>query len=104
MRKEDGRKWERARVVFQAFEKFIEEHSGGIPATIAAGWLRMTPQGLYQAAERGWIAYFQHGRNRIYSRRDVLRYRWHSRKFRDNRECPPYPPGGARVNPQNVDA
>jgi hypothetical protein len=49
---------------------------------MAADYLNMTPQGVHQASERGWIAYFQHGRNRLYSYKDVLRYRWQSRKFK----------------------
>lgn len=71
------------------------EHQAGVPAWLAAQYLRLTPQGLTAAADRGWIAYFQHGRNRMYSLRDVERYRWHSHKFRDNRPLPPYPAGGA---------
>ena len=36
---------------------------------------------------------FQHGRNRLYSYRDVIRYRWRSRKFEDNAPSVPYPAG-----------
>jgi hypothetical protein len=78
-----------------AFERFCHQHCFAVPSFIAADYLSMTPQGLYQAAERGWIAYFQHGRNRWYSYRDVIRYRWQSRKFKDNHPSPPYAPGEA---------
>jgi hypothetical protein len=56
------------------WDRFCTEQSGVYPATMAAIKLRMTTQGVYQAAERGWIAYFQIGRDRWYSRRDVCRY------------------------------
>ena len=76
-----------------AFEKFCDKHIRAVPAWLAAEYLKMSPQGLYQAAERGWIAYFQHGRNRIYSWKDVVTYRHHSRKFKDNSDGRPHRPG-----------
>ena len=86
---------------WNAYERFTERHQGAVPSWLAAEYLRMTPQGVFQAAERGWIAYFQHGRNRLYSRADLVKYRWTvSRKYRDNRPLPPYPPGkaGSSIN------
>lgn len=69
-----------------AWERFLEVHLGCYPASIAALKLRMTATGVYNAADRGHIAFFLVGRDRWYSRRDVIRYRWeNSRKFRDNR-------------------
>jgi hypothetical protein len=76
-----------------AFELFCREHSFGLPVWLASDYLNMTPQGVHQASERGWIAYFQHGRNRLYSYRDVIRCRWRSRKFKDNAPPVPYPAG-----------
>ena len=85
-----------ALTVMDALERFCQVHGFAVPSSVAADYLRMSPQGLYQAAERGWIAYFQHGRNRWYSYRDVVRYRWQSKKFKDNRPAPIYPPGESR--------
>jgi hypothetical protein len=74
-----------------SFERFNEIHKGAVPSWLAAEYLRMTPQGVFQAAERGWIAFFQHGRNRLYSRADLVKYRWTvSRKYKDTRPAPPY--------------
>lgn len=58
------------------WERFLELHAGVYPATIAAVKLRMSPQGVYQAAQRGWIAFFSVGRTRWYSRKDVVAYRF----------------------------
>ncbi len=88
----------KATSVMQAFELFCQKHLYAVPSWLAADWLNMTPQGLYQASERGWIAYFQHGRNRIYSYRDIMRYRWKSKKFDDNRPMSPYQPGAAKFD------
>ncbi|BCU78888.1 hypothetical protein llg_36030 [Luteolibacter sp. LG18] len=88
---------QKACVLWAAYERFLEEHRGAVPAWLAAQYLDMTPQGVFQAAERGWLAYFQHGRNRLYSRKDLVAYRWNcSRKFADTRVRPPHPPGNAR--------
>jgi len=77
---------------WNSFERFQELHLGAVPSWLAAEYLRMTPQGVFQAAQRGWIAFFQHGRNRLYSRKDLVKYRWTvSRKYRDTRPQPPYP-------------
>lgn len=65
------------------WDRFCTEQSGVYPATIAAVKLRMTTQGVFQAAERGWIAFFQIGRDRWYSRKDVSRY-WEHRMMRQN--------------------
>jgi len=59
------------------FERFLEVQSGAYPATIAAMRLKMTTAGVYQAGERGWLGFFQIGRDRWYSRRDVIRYQEH---------------------------
>lgn len=76
-----------------AFERFCDRHGGAVPSWLAAEYLRMTPAGVFLAARRGWIDFFQHGRNRIYSRHDVIRYRFTvSRKYHDTRPRPPYPP------------
>jgi len=85
-----------ALTVMAAFERFIEKHGSAVPSWLAADYLKMSPQGLFQAAERGWIGYFQHGRNRLYSYRDVIRYRWQSKKFKDNSPLRPYAPGKAK--------
>lgn len=83
--------------MMQAFELFCDKHLRAVPGWLAAEYLKMSPQGLYQASERGWIAYFQHGRNRIYSWKDIVTYRHQSRKFKDN--CPrPHKPGKARFD------
>jgi hypothetical protein len=74
-----------------AWELFLDQHGGCYPSSIAAIKLRMTPQGVYQASQRGWIAFFLIGRDRWYSRKDVVNYRWHaSRRFADNRPRPLY--------------
>ena len=56
------------------WHKFLEAQNGCYPATIAAIRLRMTPQGVSNAADRGWIAFFKIGRDRWYGRKDVARY------------------------------
>ena len=82
--------------MMDAFEKFCDKHLRAVPGWLAAEYLKMSPQGLYQASERGWIAYFQHGRNRIYSWKDIVNYRHHSRKFKDNTQGKPHRAGEAR--------
>jgi hypothetical protein len=84
--------------MMDAFEKFCDKHLRAVPGWLAAEYLKMTPQGLYQASERGWIAYFQHGRNRIYSWKDIVSYRHQSRKFKDNTQGRPHRPGNARFD------
>lgn len=72
-----------------AWERFLEVQIGAYPSTIAAIKLGMTTTGVYNAGERGWLAFFQVGRSRWYGRRDVIDYRHSvSRKFRDNRPSP----------------
>ena len=72
-----------------AYERFIEVQLGVYPATIAALKLGMTTSGVFNAAERGHLTFFQIGRNRWYGRKDVINYRHEvSRKFRDNRRQP----------------
>jgi hypothetical protein len=84
--------------MMQAYEMFCDKHLRAVPGWLAAEYLKMTPQGLYQAAERGWIAYFQHGRNRLYSYKDVVTYRHTaSRKFKDN-SGRPHGPGQAQFD------
>lgn len=76
-----------------AWERFIEVNLGAYPSTIAAIKLGMTTAGVYNAAQRGWIGFFQVGRDRWYSRRDVINYRHEvCRKFRDNRRLPSIAP------------
>jgi hypothetical protein len=57
------------------WEKFLEAQGGCYPATLAAVKLGMTPQGVFQASERGWITFFQLGRKRFYGAKDVILYR-----------------------------
>jgi hypothetical protein len=72
-----------------AWERFLEIQCGAYPSTIAAIKLGMTTSGVYNAAQRGWLAFFQVGRDRWYGRKDVVSYRWEtSRKFTDNRAQP----------------
>jgi hypothetical protein len=81
-------------MLLDRFDKFLEKELGCYPASIASIKLRMTSQGVFQASERGWIKYFSIGRNRLYSRRDVVSYRWNiSRKYRDTGH---FPLGSAR--------
>lgn len=94
MRKGQGGR-RKVTTIMQAFEMFCDQHLRAVPAWLAADYLQMSPQGLYQAAERGWIAYFQHGRNRVYSWKDVVSYRHRSKKFADN-DPRPHKEGGAR--------
>jgi len=82
---------------FSAFERFCETHGKAVPSMLAAEYLQITPQGLYNAADRGWIAYLKIGRDRWYSYNDIIRYRWHgSKKFLDTQPKAPYIPGKAR--------
>lgn len=75
------------------WEKFQEDECGVYPAAMAAIKLRMTPQGVYQASQRGWLKFFSNGRDRWYSKKDVIGYRFNASKtFRDSRPLPPYPP------------
>jgi len=84
------------------WERFLDVQLGCYPASIAVIKLRMTPQGVYQASERGWITFFQVGRNRWYGRKDVITYRWEqSRKYRDNRIFPS--PRPRKFLPQQAD-
>lgn len=57
------------------WEKFLEVQLGVYPASLAAVKCGMTPQGIFQASERGWIAFFMIGRKRYYGRKDVILYR-----------------------------
>jgi len=57
------------------WERFLESECGCYPASLAAIKLRMTPQGVYQASQRGWLVFFQVGRNRWYGRKSVIFYR-----------------------------
>ena len=72
-----------------AWERFLEVQLGAYPSTIAAIKLGMTTAGVYNASQRGWLAFFQIGRDRWYGRKDVIQYRHCvSRKFADNRVHP----------------
>jgi len=68
---------EKERTALVRWDRFCTEQSGVYPSNIAAIKLGMSPAGVYQAAQRGWIAFFQFGRDRWYSRRDVSRYAEH---------------------------
>ena len=57
------------------WERFMEAQGGFYPATLAGVKLGMTPQGVFQASERGWITFFQLGRKRFYGKKDVILYR-----------------------------
>ena len=85
---------QRACVIWDAFDRFVEIHVAAVPGWLAALKLLMTPQGDFQASERGWSSYFQHGRNRLYSRKDIVAYRYAvCRKFNDYNPVPPHKPG-----------
>ncbi len=76
-----------------SWEKFLELQLGTYPSTIAAIKLGMTTTGVYNAAERGHLTFFQVGRDRWYGRKDVIQYRWTvSRQFKDNRPQPALEP------------
>jgi len=68
---------EKERTALTRWDRFCTEQSGVYPSNIAAIKLGMSAAGVYQAAERGWIAFFQFGRDRWYSRKDVSRYAEH---------------------------
>jgi hypothetical protein len=65
---------QKEKVTLQRYDRFCQEQGGVYPSTIAAIKLGLTPAGVYQAAQRGWIAYVLNGRDRLYSRKDVHRY------------------------------
>lgn len=65
---------EKERNLLLRWNRFLEEQGGCYPATLAAIKLEMSTAGVYQAAERGWLSYFQMGRDRWYGRKDVSRY------------------------------
>ena len=76
-----------------AWERFLDLQLGAYPSTIAAIKLGMSTTGVYNASERGWLAFFQIGRNRWYGRKDVILYRENvSRKFRVYRLAPALEP------------
>lgn len=80
---------DKQRRMLDRWEKFLEAQCGVYPATLAAVKLGMTTSGVYNAAERGWLTFFQIGRDRWYGKKDVVRYRSEvSRVFRDNRPLP----------------
>jgi hypothetical protein len=56
------------------WEKFCVAQCGVYPASLAAVRLGMTPQGVFQASERGWIAFFALGKKRFYGAKDVILY------------------------------
>lgn len=79
----------------KAWDNFIYEENGALPATIAALKLGMTTSGLYQAGQRGWIKFFKVGRDRWYGRKTIYRYlekkssgkNWHSFRADSPRDC-----------------
>lgn len=74
-----------------AWERFMEQERGFFPPSIAAACLKMTPQGVRAASDRGWIRFFQIGTERFYSRRDVLKYVHNpSRRGSPSRPVPPF--------------
>jgi len=62
------------RNMLQAWERFCEDETGAIPATMAAMKLGITTAAVYQAAERGWLKFFRVGRSRWYGRKSLYRY------------------------------
>lgn len=80
---------ERQLIRLHNWRLFSEMHGGIYTARIAADALRMTTQGVWKAAQRGWIAFTRDGRQLFYSKKDVENYRWTiSRKFKDSRPLP----------------
>jgi len=57
-----------------AWDNFILEENGALPATIAALKLGVSTAALYQSANRGWLKFFRIGRDRWYGRKSILRY------------------------------
>ena len=71
------------------WRRFTDQQGGVYPARLAADALRMTTQGVWKAAQRGWIAFVRDGRSLYYGKKDVENYRWSiSRKFKDSRPRP----------------
>ncbi|MEO5917008.1 MAG: hypothetical protein ABIS50_22455 [Luteolibacter sp.] len=72
-----------------AWNLFLEKENGCIPSTLAALTLRMTTSGVYNAAQRGYLVFFQVGRDRWYGMKSVLQYKHSvSRRFPSNRVQP----------------
>ncbi len=78
-----------------AWDNFVTDEIGAVPATIAAMKLKMSTSGLYQAGERGWIKFFKVGRDRWYGRKTLYRYaekkmsgkNWCSYRSSQPRDC-----------------
>lgn len=71
------------------WRRFQWKQGGIYTPQIAADVLRMTRQGVWKAAQRGWIAFVRDGRQLYYGKKDVENYRWSiSRKFKDSRPRP----------------
>ncbi len=78
-----------------AWDLFLDKELGCLPSTLAALTLRMTTSGVYNAAQRGYIVFFQVGRDRWYGKKSVLQYKYAvSRKFSAYRLQP-------EIKPQN---
>jgi hypothetical protein len=76
-------------IALDRWERFLIQEGGCYPASLAAVKLRMTPQGVYQASERGWINFFSNGRDRWYGMKSVIAYRFsRSTRFADTRPQP----------------
>ena len=85
----DQKSTDRELRMLAAWDKFLEAELGCYPSTLAAMKLRMTTSGVYNAAQRGYLIFFQIGRDRWYGRRSVIQYRHSvSRKFPSNRLQP----------------
>lgn len=73
------------------WERFLRAQGGFYPATLAGIKLGITPQGVFQASERGWITFFQLGRVRFYGRKDVILYGCERARRLGNCALPKYP-------------
>lgn len=58
-----------------AWDRFCEREKGFFPPKIAGLYLGLTPQGLYAAADRGWLRFFKVGSERFYSFTDLIAYK-----------------------------
>jgi len=46
------------------------------PPALAADFLRMTPEGVRSAANRGWIRYIKLGKDRFYGKKSLENYKY----------------------------
>ena len=65
-----------------AFACFSEDQGGVYPPSLAAHFLRMTSQGVWNASERGRLDFVTWKKTRYYGARSLRDYRQnHSRQF-----------------------